>query len=31
MEHLATEDELARARAMTLDELAEEALSAKRS
>jgi hypothetical protein len=31
MEYLATEDELARARAMSLDELAEEALAAKRS
>jgi hypothetical protein len=31
MEHLATEDELARARSMSLDELAEEALSAKRA
>ena len=31
MEHLATEAELARARAMSLDELAEEALGAKRS
>ena len=31
MEHLATEDELARARGMSLDELAEEALGAKRS
>jgi len=31
MEHLATEEELARARAMTLDELAEDALAAKRS
>jgi hypothetical protein len=31
MEYLATDDELARARAMSLDELAEEALSAKRS
>jgi hypothetical protein len=29
MEHLATEDELARARTMSLDQLAEEALSAK--
>lgn len=31
MEYLATDDELARARAMSLDELAEEALSAKHS
>jgi hypothetical protein len=31
MEHLATEDELARARTMSLDDLAEEALSAKRA
>jgi hypothetical protein len=31
MEHLATEDELARARGMSLDDLAEEALSAKRA
>ncbi len=31
MEHLATEEELARARTMSLDDLAEEALSAKRS
>jgi hypothetical protein len=30
MERLASEDELARARAMSLDELAEEALAAKR-
>jgi hypothetical protein len=31
MEHLATEDELARARTMSLDDLADEALSAKRA
>jgi len=31
MQYLATEDELARARAMSLDELAEEALAAKRA
>jgi hypothetical protein len=31
MEQLATEEELARARAMSFDELAQEALSAKRA
>ena len=31
MQYLATDDELARARTMSLDELAEEALSAKRA